>query len=64
MSVLWLLLGLLALTGECVEFVPYDLGDGKDKHRNRMVFLILETEVENVVFLLSCPINNGLSNNH
>lgn len=30
MSVLWLLLGLFALIGECVLFFPNDLGDGKE----------------------------------
>lgn len=46
MSVLWLLLGLLAFTGECVAFFPNDLGDGKDKHGNIVVLLILKTAVE------------------
>lgn len=50
MSVLWLLLGLLAFTGECVAFFPNDLGDGKDKHGNIVVLLILKTAVENVLF--------------
>ena len=33
MSVLWLLLGLLVLTGECISFFPNDLGVGKDKQK-------------------------------
>lgn len=50
MSVLWLLLRILALLGEAVPFFPRDLEDGKDKHRNIMVLLILKTAVEKAIF--------------
>lgn len=50
MSMLWLLLGLLALTGECISFFPNDLGVGKDEQRIIMVLLICKSALQMLFF--------------